>query len=283
MLRLLTIFCTLLVTHGSLTAEGAPVLKTRRSVSGAKMKDTANKQSPWWRAVQGAITEIQRGGAGGYSTSEQAKEALVEAFCWNEMTKRPDFNPQTARPSFCSGAVYVALLSGLLRWEENNRRRVIPEAAWRALLPQMVADGVGPWGYANANGPGFALLVHRLGAGINFTDWKSARPADVLKIWWTDEIGGRERGHLVVLVKDEGDTALVWSSHMARDGKPGGYGVRSIPKSAMKRVLFTRIINPAAFGKAHRLPDEPWLTEQLTHPVSWEDCCRRCGIRTSAQ
>ncbi len=247
------------------------------------MKDTANKQSPWWRAVQGAITEIQRGGAGGYSTSEQAKEALVEAFCWNEMTKRPDFNPQTARPSFCSGAVYVALLSGLLRWEENNRRRVIPEAAWRALLPQMVADGVGPWGYANSNGPGFALLVHRLGAGINFTDWKSARPADVLKIWWTDEIGGRERGHLVVLVKDEGDSALVWSSHMARDGKPGGYGVRSIPKSAMKRVLFTRIINPAAFGKAHRLPDEPWLTEQLTHPVSWEDCCRRCGIRTSAQ
>ena len=260
----------------------APVLKTKKSVSGVRVQ-TGTEVSPWWKSVRRAITEIQRGGAGGYSTEERAKEALVASFLWNEQLKRPRFNPLTARPSFCSGAVYVALLSGLLRWEEENRRRVISPEAWQALLPKLVADGVGPWGYANANGPGFALLVHRLGAGVNFTDWKLARPADVMKIWWTDEIGGRERGHLVILVKDKGDSVLVWSSHMARDGQLGGYGVRDIPKSAIKRVLFSRITNPAAFGRAHRLPDEPWLTAQLTQSVSWEECCRRCGVRTSAQ
>lgn len=263
-------------------AESAPVLRTRTSISGVRQQ-RESASSPWWKAIQRAIMDIQRGGAGGYSTSDQAKQALVDSFQWNERLKRPMFNPQVARPSFCSGAVYVALLSGILRWEENNRRRVISEKAWQALLPKMVADGVGPWGYANANGPGFALLVHRLGAGINFTDWRLARPSDVMKIWWTDDIGGRERGHLVFLVKDEGDSVQVWSSHMARDGQHGGYGLRNIPKSAIKRVLFTRITNPAAFGRAHLLPDEPWLTRQLTQPVSWEDCCRRCGVRVSAQ
>lgn len=263
-------------------AEGAPVLKTRTAISGTRSQ-REGYTSPWWKAIQGAIMDIQRGGAGGYSTSDRAKEALVASFQWNERQKRPMFNPQVAKPSFCSGAVYVALLSGILRWEENNRRRVISEKAWQALLPKMVADGVGPWGYANANGPGFALLVHRLGAGVNFTDWKMARPSDVMKIWWTDEIGGKERGHIVFLVKDEGDVVQVWSSHMERDGQPGGYGIRKVPKSAIKRVLFSRITRPEAFNRAHLLPDEPWLTNQLTQPVSWEECCRRCGIRTSAQ
>ena len=282
MLRCGVLVCFVLLVLGNSVSCGTPVLKVRKSIAGTD-RYSGERARPWWCSIQRAIMEIQSGGAGGYSTSEQAKEALVASFRWNERLKRPTFTPQTARPSFCSGAVYVAVLSGILRWEEENRRRVISPEAWHALLPKLVADGVGPWGYANANGPGFALLVHRLGAGINFTDWKTARPADVMKIWWTDEIGGRERGHLVILVKDKGDSVQVWSSHMSRDGQPGGYGVRDIPKSAIKRVLFSRIVNPAAFGKAHKLPDEPWLTRQLTEPVTWEECCRRCGVRTSAQ
>lgn len=271
----------LVLLYGGSACGVTPELKQRKSIAGTRAV-SETRRSPWWRSVQRAIMAIQRSGAGGYSTSERAKEALVASFSWNDALKRPQFNPRAARPSFCSGAVYVALLSGLLCWEEENRRRVISPEAWLALMPKMVADGVGPWGYANANGPGFALLVHRLGAGINFTDWKQARPADIMKIWWTDEIGGRERGHLVVLVRDEGASVQVWSSHMAKDGIPGGYGVRTIPKHTIKRVLFTRITNPAAFGRAHLLPDEPWLTQQLVQPVSWEECCRRCGVRAVA-
>lgn len=257
------------------TQAATPHLKPR-STSRAEVLRAAY---PWWKSMQNAIMSMQRHGAGGYSTEDFAKQALVDSFQWDESTKRPLFNPLVARPSFCSSAVWVATLSALLDWELRNRRRVICPAAWQALLPRLVKDGEGPWGYANANGPGFALLVHRLGAGINFTDWRRARPSDVMKIWWSDAIGGRERGHLVILVKDEGKTACVWSSHKARDGHPAGYGIRRIPKSAMRRVLFSRITNPAAFNRAHKLPDDAWLTELMLHDTSWTECIQRCGIR----
>lgn len=259
-----------------LSSGAAPQLRKRSTIP---MQRAAAAHHPWWKSMQSAIMGIQRHGAGNYSTEDIAKQALVDSFSWNEQYKRPIFNPRTARPSFCSSAVWVATLSALLHWEESNRRRFISAEAWQALLPQLVKDGETAWGYANANGPGFALLVHRLGAGINFTDWNKARPSDILKIWWNEHIGGRERGHLVILVKDEGDTACVWSSHIARDGQPAGYGLRRIPKSAMKRVLFTRITQPAAFNRASSLPDEPWLTELMTRDTTWSECVRRCGIQ----
>lgn len=245
----------------------------------SRSTSSARVAYPWWKSMQSAIMSMQRLGAGGYSTDDGAKQALVDSFSWNASLKRPVFSPMVARPSFCSSAVWVATLSALVHWETRNHYRVITPAAWQALMPQLVKDGEGPWGYANANGPGFALLVYRLGAGVNFTDWKLARPSDVLKIWWNEHIGGQERGHLVILVKDEGDTACVWSSHKARDGQPAGYGIRRIPKSAMKRVLFTRITRPAAFNRAHKLPNEPWLTELMHTNTTWAECVRRCGIQ----
>lgn len=238
----------------------------------------APRHQPWWKSMQCAIMSMQRLGPGGYSTSDEAKLALVNSFTWNAHTRRPHFNPLIARPSFCSSAVWVATLAALQHWEQSNRYRALSPDAWKALMPRMVKDGEGPWGYANANGPGFALLVHRLGAGINFTDWNRARPSDVLKIWWNEHIGSRERGHLVILVKDEGETACVWSSHVARDGQPAGYGLRRIPKSAMKRVLFSRITRPAAFNRAHKLPDDAWLTGLMESGTTWSECVRRCGI-----
>ncbi len=255
----------------------APITHAQHLVS--RTVTSARATHPWWKSVQSAIMSMQRLGPGGYSTDDGAKQALVDSFTWNAQLKRPAFNPRVARPSFCSSAVWVATLSALVHWETQNRYRAISPAAWQALMPRLNKDGEGPWGYANANGPGFALLVHRLGAGVNFTDWKQARPSDVLKIWWNEHIGGRERGHLVILVKDEGETACVWSSHLARDGQPAGYGLRRIPKSAMKRVLFTRITRPAAFNRAHKLPDEPWLTELMQEDTTWAECVRRCGIQ----
>lgn len=271
-----------LLPLAGLPLQAAPVLKTRgHGVSAARAAAAAanHQEYPWWKALQASVTDLQKLGAGSYSTSDAAKEALTQAFGWNELYKRPLFMPEKARPSFCSGAVYMAVLSGLLKWEEGNKRRRISPDAWKALLPRNVADGISPWGYANANGPGFAMLVHRLGAGVNFTDWEKARPSDIMKIWWNDAIGGAERGHLVILVKDEGDSVRVWSSHMAQDGKPGGYGLRTYRKSTIKRVLFTRITNPAAFNNAPRLKDDPWLTGLMKNSTTWEECAPRCGVK----
>lgn len=255
-------------------------LKVRRSAA-----QTARQQvyGSWWQALQAAIAEIHKGGAGGYSTQDAAHDALAAAFVWNERLQQPVFNAQGARPSFCSGAVYAAVVSGLIRWDAQNGRRLIGKEAWLALLPQRVADGVGPWGCANANGPGFAVLVHRLGAGVSFTDWAKARPADVMKIWWTDKIGRSERGHLVILVRDEGERVRVWSSNMAGDGAPGGFGFKTFAKKDMRRVLFTRITNPAAFNNAPKVGEDAWLCSLLERDVSWEECKRRCGAIDNEQ
>lgn len=253
-----------------------PSLKASRT--GTASQAAQAQGSAWQRAVARAITGIHAGGPGGYSTEDAAHEALHASFQWSETQQRPLANPAGMRPSFCSGAVYGALLQALMYWDAAHRHPVISKKAWQALFPAPCKDGVTPWGYANANGAGFALLIHRLGAGYSFTDYTKACPGDVLKIWWTPVIGGRERGHLVIFVRDLGESIRVWSSHQARNGKPAGFGMRDIPKAVIARALFTRINNPAAFNRAPALPDDEWLTRQLTEGVSWEECVHRCGI-----
>jgi len=233
----------------------------------------------WWRCIGRAVNEISKYGPGGYSTSDDAHDALGQAFEWNKRLQIPHFRAASARPSFCSGAVYAAMISALAYWDAGNTPRRIRPEAWQALLPHRVADGVGAWGHANANGPGLAVLVHRLGAGVNFTDWSKARPGDLLKLWWTDQIGGSERGHLVIFVKDLGDEVLTWSSHQASREYPGGFGFKNFRKSDAAHALFTRITNPAAFNKAPLLGTNEWLSSLLHRSVSWEECLRRSGVK----
>ncbi len=250
-----------------------------KQVQRGKHLQTAQQSAVWWKALQAAIADIHRRGAGGYSTQDAAHDALHQSFAWNERSGRLFFNAAGARPSFCSGAVYAAVLSALIRWDAAQPRRRLSTEAWRALAPSRVPDGVEPWGWANANGPGFAMLVHRLGAGVNFTDWGQARPADIMKIWWNEAIGAGERGHLVILVQDEGDSVRVWSSHQPTAKEAGGFGFRTYPKSAIRRVLFTRITNPAAFNRSPAIGKDTWLMQLTQRNVSWEECARRCGVR----
>lgn len=256
--------------------------QTRKDKEKSAMRAQAGQRETalWWRCIGRAVNEINKHGPGGYSTADAAHEALFRAFEWNERLRQVSFHPAGARPSYCSGAVYAALLSALAYWDAgNNPRRISPEA-WQALLPTRVADGVGPWGHANANGPGLAVLVHRLGAGVSFTDWAKARPGDFLKIWWTDQVGGAERGHLVIFVKDLGDSIRTWSSHQAGNGSAGGFGFKDFRKKDAAHVLFTRITNPAAFNKAPRLGTDPWLSALLKQAATWQDCLHRAGVAT---
>ncbi len=274
------LFClaALLPAEADAASPGTTPQRLKQTQRGKHLQ-AAQQNAVWWQALQAAIVDIHRRGPGGYSTEDVAHDALHQSFIWNERTGRLAFNPAGARPSFCSGAVYAAVISALIRWDAAQPGRRIHPEAWKALAPRRVPDGVGVWGWANANGPGFAALVHRLGAGVNFTDWAQARPSDVMKIWWNDAIGAEERGHIVILVRDEGDKVRVWSSNQPTSGAADGYGFKTYPKSAIKRVLFTRITNPAAFNRAPSIGEYPWLTELTKRNVTWEECAKRCGIR----
>ncbi len=167
-------------------------------------------------------------------------------------------------------------MKSLQIWDSAQPRPVISERAWLALIPRFGQhDGEGPWGWANANGPGLAVLVHRLGAGINFEDWRKARPGDFMKIFWTDRIGRRESGHLTVLVKDGGDQVTFWSSNI-----PDGYGARTVPKSRIRRVIFTRITRPERFNLAPSVGSHPWLSSLLRQEVGMKEVRRHSGMQT---
>lgn len=231
-------------------------------------------EASWYQALRTGLSQFRNGG--GYETSREAMQALAEKACrWDPRTRRPVFLLRNAAPSFCSSACYLLLLKSLQIWDSAQPRPVISERAWLALIPRFGQhDGEGPWGWANANGPGLAVLVHRLGAGINFEDWRKARPGDFMKIFWTDRIGRRESGHLTVLVKDGGDQVTFWSSNI-----PDGYGARTVPKSRIRRVIFTRITRPERFNLAPSVGSHPWLSSLLRQEVGMKEVRRHSGMQ----
>jgi len=125
-----------------------------------------------------------------------------------------------------------------------------------------LAVKLGRW---NANGPGAARLFYELNAGDNFTDIAKALPGDFLKIWWTNQIGAKERRHLVVFQgtrRDESGERYLrfWSSNI-----PDGYGEKEIPMCNAKRLLFSRLSRPKGLQDASKLPaDDKFLAAMLT-------------------
>lgn len=262
----LTLICCLgLLWPGAATA-GLPSAERGGGMSSAA--------ASWYQALRIGLSQFRNGG--GYKTSRVAMEALAEKACrWDPRARRPVFLLREATPSFCSSACYLLLLKSLQIWDAAQPQPVISERAWLALMPRLGQhDGEGPWGWANANGPGLAVLVHRLGTGINFEDWRKARPGDFMKIFWTDRVGHREFGHLTVLVKDGGDQVTFWSSNV-----PDGYGVRTVPKSRIKRVIFTRITRPERFNLAPAVGSHPWLSSLLRREVDMKEVRKYSGMQ----
>jgi hypothetical protein len=210
--------------------------------------------------ILAAVKSMPSGG--GYDGSDATKN-LLRGACSILDDSSIHVDANRAKPSFCSGATYLLLLSTM----DND---------WKEMLPGIdQKDGHGVFGRWNSNGPGAAKLVADLGAGKNFTSWEEARPGDFLKIWWTDEIGGRERGHHVVYLSHDAETVRFWSSN-----QPGGYGTKSIPRGECRRVLFTRITNPEKFAAAKNLPAaDPWLAAMLREDFTWDDVAAKCKAR----
>ncbi len=222
-----------------------------------------------------AIERMPRGG--GYSTRPRAHHALSHSI-------RPgrrgalDLHPRKARPSYCSGATYHVLLGVVQEAIDAGSLELSPSEV-QSLLVQGQGDGVGVWGRWNANGPGAAKLVKDLGMGINFESYAKARPGDFMKIFWSNQIGRYEHGHLVVYLgtyqlKGE-EYVKFWSSN-----QPGGYGVKSVPKKAVKWAVFTRIMRIQNIKKVDGLASEdPFLKKMLSRSYSRSSVRSRCSIK----
>lgn len=211
---------------------------------------------------------------GGYATTRDAHRALNSSVALSPLGLRVESSK--AQPSYCSGATYLLFLKTLA---EAEKQGLCPPAtsSSESLLPKAMADGVGIWGRWNANGPGTARLFHELGLGKNFTSWGQARPGDFMKIFWSSDVGKKERGHSVVFLgmetKDGVEHVRFWSSN-----KPGGYGEKSVPKSKVAAAIFSRLEYPSNIQRVATMPKkDAYLASLLTHESSLGEALQKTG------
>ncbi len=261
---LLGLFVT---ANGTSSAPAAPVTK---EVSGfAEPARTSDPNS----AVLAAIRTMPVGGA--YAVNRVAKEQLIASVRLEPRGLLLD--PKVAQPSFCSGATYLVFLRALEQLARNDGL-ALDAKTLDALLVKGQADGKGIWGRWNANGPGTARLFHELGLGQNFVDPRSARAGDFLKIFWTGEIGQKERGHSVIYLGTEmvGGVEHVrfWSSN-----QPDGYGEKSVPRTKVARMIFSRLEKPANVVKASALNGtDQFLASMLVRRFTMSEIVPKCGM-----
>lgn len=284
LLHLLLLSLLLMTVAYADTGRGStPKLKTRDFSTPGKLKKAQaaqqTEQVTFGRYVLWVIKNKMPAG-GGYSASQDTVNHLAgNVVCWNPTAHRLHINPLNARPSFCSAACYLVLLQALQQWEQHSGHK-LPSSAWQAFnITANQADGHGIWGRANANGPGFAKLVADVGAGVNFTDITLARPGDFLKIFWSPDIGCKERGHLVVYLGAEQKNDRIYLRYWSAN-TPDGYGTKSVPLEQMHNLIFTRITTPQNFANVTKLPSiDPALEAMLTSEFSFAQIVKMCRIQ----
>lgn len=168
-------------------------------------------------------------------------------------------------PNFCSEATYLVFLKTVAAL--NFRPKLDPAVLDALLVGDRQPDGHGVWGRWNANGPGTARLFYEAGLGRNFEDFEQARPGDFMKIFWSREVGRRERGHSVIYlgreVRDGVETVRFWSSNL-----PAGYGEKIVPRAKIAYAIFSRLEHPEALSRlAELVPIDRYLA-QLTSSAS---------------
>jgi hypothetical protein len=211
---------------------------------------------------------------GGYATTTAAHSALTSSAQIGPTGV--SIRPESAVPSYCSGATYLVFLKTLGDLQKSGKLS-LTRSQWEALLPAPMSDGHGLWGRWNANGPGTARLFHELGLGRNFTSLADARPGDFLKIFWTDAVGKNERGHSVIFLgtepRDGVASVQFWSSN-----KPGGYGEKSVARTKIARMLFSRLESPQAISALEKLPEsDRYLASLLKSESSFREACALSG------
>jgi hypothetical protein len=245
-----------------------------KSPGAERLEAAAPPRAPLNNFVTDAVAAMPA--YGGYRANSAAIGCLRRSI--QLLDSRLIIDPAQATPSFCSSATYLVFLSVLNRLNREGAIR-LDEATLRALLIQdPQPDGAGVWGRWNANGPGTARLFYETGLGPNFTSLADALPGDFLKIFWNDEIGAREHGHSVVYLgtetKPEGEFVQFWSSN-----EPDGFGVHSVPRPRIRRMLFSRLETPGQILRVTSLPArDSYLAALLKKSSSVDEMDRMTGI-----
>jgi len=222
-----------------------------------------------------SISRMPKGGS--YSTQTVAHQRLSAAI--RNAESALEVRHTAAAPSFCSGGTYLVFLDVIAELHRAGDIALSPVVREALLVGMSQPDGHGVWGRWNANGPGTARLFAETGLGVNFTDWSQARAGDFMKIWWTNEIGARERGHSVVYLGTEQVNGIehvrFWSSN-----KPAGYGEKTVPLTDVKWAVFSRLERPARISRVTALPSvENFLASMLRVPATREQVVSLCRVQ----
>ena len=215
------------------------------------------------------IKSMPRGG--GYLASKRADKIRQDAFSYAD--GRIAIDEEAIKPSYCSGATYLVFVNVLQRLQ-NGGEIALAEQTLRNLAVADAKDGVGIWGRWNANGPGTAKLFADTGCGKNFKSLNAARPGDFLKIFWTEEVGRKERGHSVIYLSHNDDSVTFWSSN-----EKIGYGMKSVPLVACKHLLISRLTAPQKLDKFQGLPErDAYLADMLNKEHTRSAMQKRLGL-----
>lgn len=225
----------------------------------------ANAQSDYNSLIVQSIQEMPRAGVyAKYQKSRPGKQfndlyqtvVDLNAACQagGLAGKKLKIDPaKAANYSFCSSATYLLLLEVLEKLQNKDQIKIVPsvvkelaEVGDQYQVIQGKMDGIGLFGHWNADGPGTAVLFERLKLGTNFSSFEKAKAGDFLKIFWNENIGKGESGHLVVYLakSKDGKQIQVWSSNLRNTNGSGGYGTMWIERSRIKRALFSRLTTP---------------------------------------
>ncbi len=144
----------------------------------------------------------------------------------------------------CSTATDAGLLKGM---HKSPLKGLLTPAQWE-LLTWGTADGQGPYGRINSNGPGLARWARKFDIGRSFYDSEQARPGDLVKIFWNEKKDGRRLGHSVVFLGFKTDPAgkpiLVRGKKVLRfwsSNQPGGMGESQAPLADIAFAVYTRL------------------------------------------
>jgi hypothetical protein len=219
---------------------------------------------------------------GGYATNLAAHQGLAESVKGGNPAA---IRTKSAMPGYCSGATYLVFLKTLAALQKSGSLEISADT-WTELVPRLrpdgtdtLPDGEGVWGRWNANGPGTARLFYELRLGRNFASYSEAKPGDFMKIFWTDAVGKKERGHSVIYLGTETvdgvEQVKFWSSN-----QPDGFGTKSVPKEKIARAIFSRLEHPEKISSCQSLPTrDAYLASLLSTESSFAEAKKKTGTK----